>query len=74
MPCCCTLLPLLPLPPAPFPLLASRRAGTLNFIPEFRTMYPQDRARKKGAKVLNRTARSPKVHRTCQFMMRQSFS
>ena len=36
-------------------------------------MYSQDRARKKGAKALNRKAHSPKVQRACQFMMIQSF-
>ena len=43
-------------------------------LQEFRTMYAQDSARKKGTKMLNHRARSPKVHRTCQFIMRQSFS
>lgn len=72
----CTLLPLLPLPPAPCPLLhaAPRAAPAPSPTQEFTTMYRQDGAQTKGAKLLNRTARSPKVHRTCQFMMRQNLS
>ena len=66
----CTLLP--PFPPAPCSMRLAPRPHPL--LQEFTTMYAQDGARKKAAKVLNRTARSPKVHRTCQFMMRQNFS
>ena len=54
-----------PVPPRTHlpPEHTSRRFGTLNV--EFRTMYSQDRARKKGAKALNRKAHSPEVHRAC---------
>ena len=61
---CCNQLSihtwLLSLHPAP---CTSGRFGTLNV--EFRTLYSQDRSRKKGAKALNRKAHSPEVHRVC---------
>ena len=61
--------PCTPAPPSPCSLHTSGHSRTLNV--EFRTMYSQDRARKKGAKALNLKARSPEVYHARQCMMLQ---
>ena len=57
--CSCSLLPVLPAP------CCSSLCTRTVYSSEFRTTYAQDRApKKKGAKELNRKARSPEVHHT----------